>query len=88
MGSDIKRKLASIQRVAEIRPIEGADAIQAYRVLGTDWKAPASVEEGLALAEGPSINHKIREGLVWKCNEDPNFSFKAINNTFPLKGGY
>lgn len=56
-------------------------------VLGTDWKAPASVEEGLALADGPSINHKIREGLVWKCNEDPSFSFKTISNAFLLKGG-
>lgn len=56
-------------------------------VLGEDWKAPKSVEEGLALAEGPSINHKIREGLVWKCNEDPSFSFKTISNAFLLKGG-
>lgn len=56
-------------------------------VLGTDWKAPNSVEEGLALAEGPSINHKIGEGLVWKCNEDPSFSFKTISNVFLLKGG-
>ncbi len=49
--------------------------------------APESVEAGLALAEGPSINHKIREGLVWKCNEDPSFSFKTISNQFLLKGG-
>lgn len=56
-------------------------------VLGMDWKAPNSVEEGLALAEGPSINHKIREGLVWKCNEDPTFSFKTISNKFLLQGG-
>ena len=56
-------------------------------VLGNNWKAPTSVEEGLALAEGPSINHKIREGLVWKCNEDPSFSFKTISNQFLLKGG-
>jgi RNA ligase (TIGR02306 family) len=56
-------------------------------VLGTDWKAPSSVEEGLALAEGPSINHKIREGLVWKCNEDPSFSFKTISQKFLLAGG-
>lgn len=54
-------------------------------VLGVDWKAPNSVEEGLALAEGPSINHKIREGLVWKCNEDPSFSFKTISNQYLLK---
>lgn len=56
-------------------------------IFGEDWKAPNSVEEGLALAEGPSINHKIREGLVWKCNEDPSFSFKIISNAFLLKGG-
>lgn len=56
-------------------------------MLGTDWKAPNSVEEGLALAEGPSINHKIREGLVWKCNEDPSFSFKTISQKFLLAGG-
>lgn len=56
-------------------------------VLGTDWKAPNSVEEGLELAEGPSINHPIREGLVWKCNTDPLFSFKTISNQFLLKGG-
>jgi hypothetical protein len=54
-------------------------------VLGTDWKAPESVEEGLAIAEGPSINHKVREGLVWKCNEDPSFSFKTISNLYLLK---
>lgn len=56
-------------------------------VITTDANAPASVEEGLAFAEGPSINHKIREGLVWKCNEDPSFSFKTISNQFLLKGG-
>jgi RNA ligase (TIGR02306 family) len=56
-------------------------------VLGNNWTAPESVEAGLALAEGPSINHKIREGLVWKCNENPSFSFKTISNQFLLKGG-
>lgn len=61
--------------------------IEHVPVIGTDWKAPNSVEEGLALAEGPSINHKIREGLVWKCNEDPSFSFKTISNKYLLSGG-
>jgi RNA ligase (TIGR02306 family) len=56
-------------------------------VLGEVWVAPNSVEEGLAMAEGPSINHKIREGLVWKCNEDPSFSFKTISNLYLLQGG-
>ena len=62
-------------------------AIERIPVLGVDWTAPESVEAGLAVAEGPSINHKIREGLVWKCNEDPGFSFKTISNQFLLKGG-
>jgi RNA ligase (TIGR02306 family) len=56
-------------------------------VLGVDWTAPESVDAGLAVAEGASINHKIREGLVWKCNEDPGFSFKTISNQFLLKSG-
>lgn len=56
-------------------------------LIGAHWKAPNSVDEGLVLAEGPSINHKIREGLVWKCNQDPGFSFKTISNKFLLKGG-
>jgi len=34
MGTEIKRKLAAIQRIEEVRDIENADAIQAYRVLG------------------------------------------------------
>lgn len=56
-------------------------------VFGTDWTAPESIEVALDLADGPSINHKIREGLVYKCNEDPDFSFKVISNKFLLKGG-
>lgn len=82
----------NIQEHAYLRPLarqleckhRGLDHVP---VFDNATRAPASVEEGLALAEGPSINHKIREGLVWKCNEDPSFSFKTINNTFLLKGG-
>jgi RNA ligase (TIGR02306 family) len=55
-------------------------------VLNINANAPESVAAGLELAEGPSINHKVREGLVWKCNEDPSFSFKAISNKFLLAG--
>lgn len=80
-----------IQKHEYLSPVNRRDlcnqlGVEHVPVLGTDWKAPSSVEEGLALAEGPSINHKIREGLVWKCNEDPSFSFKTISNTFLLKG--
>jgi RNA ligase (TIGR02306 family) len=82
----------NIQEHAYLRPLSRQleckhRGLEHVPMLGDAWKAPESVEEGLAIAEGPSINHKIREGLVWKCNEDPNFSFKTISNQFLLKGG-
>ncbi len=42
-----------------------------------------SVADLLKMAEGPSINNPVREGLVWKCSEI-NFSFKTISNKFLL----
>lgn len=45
-----------------------------------------TVEALLEYAEGPSINHPIREGLVFK-RLDGGFSFKAISNKFLLKEG-
>ena len=43
-----------------------------------------TVELLLAFAEGPSINNKIREGVVFK-RKDGQFSFKAISNLFLAK---
>ena len=43
-----------------------------------------SIEDLLRMAEGPSINHAIREGLVFK-RMDGKFSFKAISNLFLAK---
>lgn len=43
-----------------------------------------SLEDLLKFAEGPSIKHPIREGLVFK-RMDGQFSFKAISNTFLAK---
>lgn len=43
-----------------------------------------NVAELLADADGPSINHTIREGKVYK-SMDGQFSFKAISNQFLLK---
>jgi RNA ligase (TIGR02306 family) len=42
------------------------------------------VDKLLAFAEGPSIKHAIREGLVYK-RMDGGFSFKTISNKFLLK---
>jgi len=44
-----------------------------------------SVEAMLEYADGPSFKHPVREGLVWKCETDPSFSFKTISNRFLLK---
>jgi RNA ligase (TIGR02306 family) len=61
--------------------------IEHVPVFFTDCLPMKSVEQYLILAEGPSINHPIREGVVFKCNDDPSFSFKTISNKFLLKGG-
>jgi hypothetical protein len=41
-------------------------------------------ESLIKYADGPSINHKIREGVVFK-RIDGKFSFKSISNTFLAK---
>lgn len=45
-----------------------------------------AVTDILRMADGKSINNPVREGIVFKsCDRD--FSFKAISDTFLLKGG-
>ena len=48
-----------------------------------------NLTEILQHAVGESINHPIREGIVWKSVSiyHPTVSFKAISNQFLLKGG-
>lgn len=50
---------------------------------------PKSVEAILIAAEGKSQLNKDteREGIVFKCEQDPNIHFKAISNKFLLKTG-
>lgn len=43
-----------------------------------------NIERLLEFAEGPSLHHAVREGVVFKCYED-QFSFKAISNAYLLK---
>lgn len=43
-----------------------------------------NIKELLKFAEGPSIHHNVREGLVFK-RLDGKFSFKSISNLFLLK---
>lgn len=43
-----------------------------------------SIDDVLAFADGKSLNHPVREGVVFK-SMDGKFSFKAISNKFLLK---
>jgi RNA ligase (TIGR02306 family) len=54
-------------------------------IISSCMKLPANTVDGLLeFAEGPSIKHLIREGLVYK-RVDGKFSFKCISNQFLLK---
>lgn len=44
-----------------------------------------SIEDILERADGPSINAKLREGMVYKSMTDPSISFKAISNKWLIK---
>jgi RNA ligase (TIGR02306 family) len=55
-------------------------------VLGCETSVPATVDEVLKLADGPSMKNPVREGLVFKSTSR-QFSFKAISNKFLLGGG-
>lgn len=46
-----------------------------------------TMEEALAYADGPSINAKLREGVVFKNLDDPSKSFKVISNAWLMKNG-
>lgn len=54
-------------------------------VLSCDMQLPSGdVSDLLEFAEGASLNHPVREGLVFK-RMDGKFSFKSISNKFLLK---
>ena len=88
---DLVRRMNELDTTRDYRfahmPGAGGEIALGRAVIDARAAAPESVDAGLAMADGPSITHKIREGLVWKCNEDPSFSFKTISNQFLLKGG-
>ena len=62
------------------------EIIKHVPILEQSYKIPAgmTIENMLSKAEGPSITHLIREGLVYK-RLDGKFSFKTIANKFLLK---
>lgn len=47
-----------------------------------------TIDDMIAYADGPSMNTKVREGVVFKANQyvaNNHFSFKAISNRYLLK---
>lgn len=60
------------------------DAIKLSEISGRHTRRIIDVAALLEYAEGPSIHHPIREGLVYK-RSDGGFSFKTISNRFLLK---
>jgi len=73
------RKLASIQRILDIQPIEKADRIETVSVLG--WKVV--VPKGQFPNAMPD---QEREGIVIR-SKDHKISFKVTHNRFLLRGG-
>ena len=87
---DIKRReyLGRVERKEVFNELKKTAAIEHAPVLHESVTLQElglnSIEDLLKFAEGPSINHPIREGLVFK-REDGQFSFKAISNLFLTK---
>ena len=48
---------------------------------------PKTIEHCLERAKIPSVYNKVAEGVVYKSETNPNFSFKIINNEYLLSGG-
>lgn len=63
-------------KVEHVPVLAMAESLEDLGIFGVDGL--------LQFAEGPSIKHSIREGLVFK-RIDGGFSFKAISNQFLLK---
>lgn len=62
--------------------------LQHVPVIGySNLNAFVSVKDFLDYAERPSINNKIAEGVVFKSLSNPDYSFKAVSNSYLLNGG-
>ena len=84
MGPDDRRTaLQSLYDLGMNKDMVQHVPIFAYNVT-LDELGIHSVADLLVDAEGPSLNHAIREGKVYK-RMDGRFSFKAISNAFLLK---
>ena len=85
---DKQAYLKAPARQKVIADLEKAHNVTIYHVPVIEAGAKlrsTGIEDLLVLADGESINHPIREGLVYKSITDPSFSFKTISNKFLLK---
>ena len=76
LGTDDRHEICRMLELDHVPILHVSRSLQ-------DW----SLQDLLDEAGGSSINHKIREGVVFKSRTDPNISFKVINNKFLLTGG-
>lgn len=67
-------------------PVKNAALFRQVPVLHSVYRMPSDItmDELLLSVEGPSLNHKHREGEVW-TRRDGTASFKAISNKYLLK---
>lgn len=81
------RYLSHDERMDVLKELKQSEvSITHCPVLKSIQAARLTKEELLAMAEGPSLMDNVREGLVFKSIDYPDFSFKAISNTFLLSG--
>lgn len=78
------RYLNALERVALCEDLQ----LSHVPPLDTAYVLSGNVDDLLKYAEGRSVLHDTeREGVVFKCNEDPSISFKAISNKYLIKHG-
>ena len=85
---DTRKYLGPAERMKVFNALKAIGVeMQHVPVLNESAELPsADVGFLLKVAEGKSLNHEIREGLVWK-SVSGDFSFKTISNLYLLKGG-
>jgi RNA ligase (TIGR02306 family) len=81
---DRRNTLAELHALGLKKEMVDHVPIIAYTANLFDTLGITTTDQLLKFAEGPSIVHAIREGLVFK-RVDGKFSFKAISNKFLLK---
>jgi RNA ligase (TIGR02306 family) len=69
-----------VYRFCEIHDLEHVPSLGYFKL-----REFGTMEAVLKAAEGPSLHHAVREGVVFKSVTSPRFSFKAIANNFLLQ---